>query len=282
MSKHYYIFSFYLYSRVISLQASNNFYSPEFWLSSPPYDQNDVKVDLSPIHLGKLLHDLCPSFDLSEETHKLLQSTSTSSKDQNLERHKRMRTWLTATTDSHKKFKPQHSSTSSAIPLPFNQNQSVISRRDIFRPRKANTSRPPSLHVDEFLRIEQQSIPKQPSLLQRASIPNISYFSQIPGNLFQSHYAGRIQGMPLSTHVINPMIRPWAAPMSSFPQTIPSHIRSQPGRMFPNSMPPSEPYLQRHRVYSKKSEGKTPGGFVSSHLKPRSETKSYTKTLTTH
>ena len=45
-----------------------------------------------------------------------------------------------------------HSDYHDVIPLLAMQQRIAMGRRDIFRSRKQNTSRPPSMHVDDFMR----------------------------------------------------------------------------------------------------------------------------------
>lgn len=59
-------------------------------------------------------------------------------------------------------FPPSPLSLSSSSPPPAMEQRLAMGRKDIFRMRKQNTSRPPSMHVDDFM-----AIGVRPSLIPR-------------------------------------------------------------------------------------------------------------------
>jgi hypothetical protein len=109
--------------------------SPEFWLATPPHDESDFKPDTTTINLTKLASETIPGLNLEEELKKRLLPSPPPSPI-----GKRKRKIILSGPEAQKKLRE-------AIRL----RQMSGRGKDLFRARKQNTSRPPSMHVDDFM-----------------------------------------------------------------------------------------------------------------------------------
>ena len=256
----------------------HQFYFPEYWLPHCPFDQTIVQVDPVFLDLEKIAYETCSGYNLRDELTKLYQSSPSSMMDPNLARHMRMQSYFMSNPgDTQKKY----SSLAGSSLL----SSSIIHK---FQRRKQNTSRPPSLHVDDFVAREQASFPKQPSLIPRSPMAPF-LISPIPGNLLSSHFPGRVApGIPLSTPVLatNPIIRStWPAHLPPYPHSLASPaLRPQTARMYPHHLDQlheSGPLNRSRFVRGDSIQSRSPSNFSAPRSRPRRDaTKSCAKLLT--
>lgn len=109
--------------------------SPEYWLSSPPHEEGELEPDTTSIDLSELASETCPKLNLQEELKKQLLPSPPSTPVKS--ERKRI---IVSGPEAQKRLRE-------AI-----QQRRVMGRgRDVFRTRARNTSRPPSMHVDDFM-----------------------------------------------------------------------------------------------------------------------------------
>ncbi|KAI6657749.1 hypothetical protein LOD99_493 [Oopsacas minuta] len=265
------------FDKRILFTVGHQFYFPEYWLPHCPYDQTQVHVDPVFLDLEKIAYETCSSYNLRDELNRLYHSSPSSVMDPNLARHMRMQSYLMSnTSDPQKKF---GSITGSSL-----LSSSIIHK---FQRRKQNTSRPPSLHVDDFVAREQASFPKQPSLIPRSPMTPF-LISPIPGNLLSSHFPGRVPpGIPISTPVLatNPMIRSaWTTHIPPYPPALTSTLRPQSARIYPHhldALHDTGPLNRSRFVRGDSIQSRSPSNFSAPRSRQRRDaTKSCAKLLT--
>jgi len=112
--------------------------SPEYWLSTPPHDESELEPDTTVVNLPVLASESCSGLNLEEELKKHLLPSPPQSPPKPNERKRKLH--LTV-PEAQKRLKEAM------------EQRLAMGRKDIFRMRKQNTSRPPSMHVDDFMAI---------------------------------------------------------------------------------------------------------------------------------
>ena len=266
--------------RVVFTVGQQSYY-PEYWLPHCPFERTEVKVDPIFLELEKIAFETCPGYNLRDELNKLYHSSPTSVIDPNLARHMRMQSYYRSSAGEAQKalgLLSGSSMLSSAMSQVYMRNMT-----DKFRGRKQNTSRPPSLHVDDFVAREQATYPKQASLIPRSPMTPF-LLAPIPGNLLSPHFPSRVApGIPLSTPVLNPMVRPaWPSHLSPYPP-LTSSVRPQSTRIYPHHLDTvhESGQLNRNRFSRGDSmHSRSPSGFSTPRPRQRRDTKSCAKLLT--
>ncbi|XP_028281928.1 protein virilizer homolog isoform X2 [Parambassis ranga] len=143
------------------------------WFS--PFQTDDIETDLDmvKVDLVGLAQECCPELDLKAELERSFQSEPSSPghtkapKGFRLGKHKHE----TFITSSGKSDYVEPAKRAHIVPAPRGRGgrggfgQNVSRPHDIFRLRKQNTSRPPSMHVDDFVAAEFKDIGTPPGLL---------------------------------------------------------------------------------------------------------------------
>ncbi|XP_026856968.2 LOW QUALITY PROTEIN: protein virilizer homolog [Electrophorus electricus] len=173
-----------------------------FWLSPFQSDEMETEQDMVKVDLVALAQQCCPDLDLKAELERSFLSEPTSpghskpSKGFRLGKHKH-ETFITSSGKSEY-VEPAKRAHIMAVPRGRGRGAfGQVSRpHDIFRQRKQNTSRPPSMHVDDFLAAEFKEVslptglalPKRPPKGGGAKPPVRGLFTGgTRGRGFQSH-----------------------------------------------------------------------------------------------
>jgi len=134
--------------------------SPTLWYSTPPPDDIDPEVDLIKSSLDSLREKFCPDFDLKAELEKgLVPSPPGSPTRKKTHRTKRKYDPLISGQGKNKKIKtapsaPMRGGGGGRGMRGMGRGRGNPRMNDMFRSRKQNTSRPPSMHVDDFMAME--------------------------------------------------------------------------------------------------------------------------------
>uniref|UniRef100_A0A8C1NLY0 Vir like m6A methyltransferase associated n=1 Tax=Cyprinus carpio TaxID=7962 RepID=A0A8C1NLY0_CYPCA len=172
------------------------------WFSPFQSDEMDTEVDMVKVDLVALAQQCCPDLDLKAEVERSFLSEPTSPghskppKGFRLGKHKH-ETFITSSGNSDY-VEPAKRAHFMAAPRGRGRGAfGQLSRpHDIFRQRKQNTSRPPSMHVDDFLAAEYKDVgqptgltlPKRPPKGGGAKPPTRGLFTGgTRGRGFQSH-----------------------------------------------------------------------------------------------
>ncbi|KAL1259539.1 hypothetical protein QQF64_010116 [Cirrhinus molitorella] len=171
------------------------------WFSPFQSDEMEAEVDMVKVDLVALAQQCCPDLDLKAELERSFLSEPTSpghskpSKGFRLGKHKH-ETFITSSGNSEY-VEPAKRAHIMAAPRGRGRGAfGQLSRpHDIFRQRKQNTSRPPSMHVDDFLAAEYKEVgptglalPKRPPKGGGAKPPARGLFTGgTRGRGFQSH-----------------------------------------------------------------------------------------------
>ena len=240
-----------------------------------------MKVDPVYLELEKIAFETCPGYNLRDELNKLYHSSPTSVIDPNLARHMRMQSYYRSSTGDAQKALGLLSSSSM---MSSTMSQVYRNIHDKFRGRKQNTSRPPSLHVDDFVAREQATYPKQASLIPRSPMTPF-LIAPIAGNILSSHFPNRVApGIQLSTPVLaNPMVRPaWPSHISPYPPLAPN-ARPQSTRIYSHHLDTvheSGPLNRSRFSRGESMHNRSPSGFSTPRPRQRRDTKSCAKLLT--
>ncbi|XP_068721343.1 protein virilizer homolog isoform X6 [Montipora capricornis] len=133
--------------------------SPTLWYSTPPPDDIDPEVDLIKSSVDSLREKFCPDFDLKAELEKGLVPSPPGSPTRK-KGHRTKRKFdplISGQRKDNKKMK-----TAPSVPMRgggrgmrgMGRGRGNPRMNDVFRSRKQNTSRPPSMHVDDFMAME--------------------------------------------------------------------------------------------------------------------------------
>ncbi|CAI8032881.1 Protein virilizer homolog [Geodia barretti] len=246
--------------------------SPEFWLATPPHDESDFKPDTTTINLTKLAYETIPGLNLEEELKKRLLPSPPPSPI-----GKRKRKIILSGPEAQKKLRE-------AIRL----RQASGRGKDLFRARKQNTSRPPSMHVDDFMAMGARGVGhRQQYHGWRSPLPPAHHahhghqthhphsHTHHPGSSFMHQLGGRWQMSSLPTSSLHyPRrdlgglnLRDWeSARLSSFMMSMkPPPLRAAP--LWPPQL--TEAYRTRSRLLpwpesSSRSLSSDPSGAGSS------------------
>ncbi|XP_077069617.1 protein virilizer homolog isoform X3 [Siphateles boraxobius] len=172
------------------------------WFSPFQSDEMETEVDMVKVDLVALAQQCCPDLDLKAELERSFLSEPTSpghskpTKGFRLGKHKHE----TFITSSGKSDYVEPAKRAHIMAAPRGRGRGAFGQlcrpHDIFRQRKQNTSRPPSMHVDDFLAAEFKdvgpptglSLPKRPPKGGGAKPPTRGLFTGgTRGRGFQSH-----------------------------------------------------------------------------------------------
>ncbi|XP_076868822.1 protein virilizer homolog isoform X2 [Brachyhypopomus gauderio] len=141
-----------------------------FWLSPFQSDEMETEQDMVKVDLVALAQQCCPDLDLKAELERSFLSEPTSpghskpSKGFRLGKHKHE----TFITSSGKSEYVEPAKRAHIMAAPRGRGRGAFGQlsrpHDIFRQRKQNTSRPPSMHVDDFLAAEFKEVSLPPGL----------------------------------------------------------------------------------------------------------------------
>ncbi|XP_023242093.1 protein virilizer homolog [Centruroides sculpturatus] len=141
--------------------------SPSYWLAVPGAEETDQEVEQIPMDLIALSEKYWPDFDLKSDLEKLCLSVS----ETDTEVKNKKKTSIISKRKCHPLVNPSNGETPTKKPFiapmrgrGFGRGTSHSSRaNDPFRSRPPNTSRPPSMHVDDFLALEHHHHHQSPS-----------------------------------------------------------------------------------------------------------------------
>lgn len=141
--------------------------SPSYWLAVPGAEETDQEVEQIPMDLIVLSEKYWPDFDLKADLEKLCLSVS----ETDSEVKNKKKTSIISKRKYHPLVNPSNGETPTKKPFiapmrgrGFGRGTSHSSRaNDPFRSRPPNTSRPPSMHVDDFLALEHHHHHQSPS-----------------------------------------------------------------------------------------------------------------------
>nr|XP_055066087.1 protein virilizer homolog [Misgurnus anguillicaudatus] len=172
------------------------------WFSPFQSDDLETEVDMVKVDLVALAQQCCPDLDLKAELERSFLSEPTSpghsksTKGFRLGKHKHE----TFITSSGKSDYVEPAKRAHIMAAPRGRGRGAFGQlcrpHDIFRQRKQNTSRPPSMHVDDFLAAEYKDVgpptglapPKRPQKGGGAKPPTRGLFAGgTRGRGFQSH-----------------------------------------------------------------------------------------------
>ncbi|PIK38911.1 hypothetical protein BSL78_24247 [Apostichopus japonicus] len=118
---------------------------PGIWIGLPPMDEMDTDPEMVKCDLEEMRSTIIPDFNLKEELEKGL---LTEDRSPDKPKHRRTGSYTALTSKGTGQF-------SNTIRRAHNSGFRGGKRNyDIFRQRAQNTSRPPSMHVDDFMNIE--------------------------------------------------------------------------------------------------------------------------------
>eukprot|EP00731_Ephydatia_muelleri_P026955 Em0018g1055a len=181
---------------------------PEYWLSPSPHNESEIEPETVQVDLLLLASGCCPNLNLAEELKKqLLPSPPPSPKNE------RKRKPLMTGPDAQKRLK-----------LAMEARANASRGKDLFRLRKQNTSRPPSMHVDDFMAMGSGGLGRggaqQSSLVPSLGIPYLPH----PTSFLPPHLGGRWPlGVPglgqygaqrRDIGLAGPSLRPWDSRLS--------------------------------------------------------------------
>ncbi|XP_077982853.1 protein virilizer homolog [Glandiceps talaboti] len=127
-----------------------------YWLTIPPLDDPDIDMDMVKVDFEELSEKCCPDFDLKEEIAKGFAGEDSASPRKKMRLGKRKFDPLIAR--SERKGMGQMRRGHKGMPGRGGRPGFYQGGRpnDLFRQRAQNTSRPPSMHVDDFEALEHQ------------------------------------------------------------------------------------------------------------------------------
>ncbi|CAH3176041.1 unnamed protein product [Porites evermanni] len=150
-------------------EAEDGRVSPTLWYSTPPPDDIDPEVDLIKSSLDSLREKFCPDFDLKAELEKGLVPSPPGSPTRK-KSHRAKRKYDPLISGQRKDYKKMK--TAPSVPMRgggrgmrgMGRGRGNPRMNDIFRSRKQNTSRPPSMHVDDFMAMEHAKTQDSPPM----------------------------------------------------------------------------------------------------------------------
>ncbi|KAG7470064.1 hypothetical protein MATL_G00135290 [Megalops atlanticus] len=166
------------------------------WFSPFQSEDIDTELDMVKVDLVGLAEECCPDLDLKAELERSFLTEPSSPghtkapKGFKLGKHKHE----TFITSSGKSEYVEPAKRAHVMALPRGRGRGVFGQlsrpHDIFRQRKQNTSRPPSMHVDDFVAAEFKDIGPPVGLLQAKRVPKGS--PKVPTRgLFTGNRGGR-------------------------------------------------------------------------------------------
>ncbi|XP_064393290.1 protein virilizer homolog isoform X2 [Halichondria panicea] len=158
----------------VVLSAAQHTADPDYWLASPPHDESELEPEAVTTDLSQLASESCANFNLEEELKKHLLPSPPRTPP--LKRKK-----ITFTgPEAQKRLKE-------AMEMRIKSGRS-----NLFRSRKQNTSRPPSMHVDDFMRADVSRSGRGFGLERgRLGGPQVPY---MPPSMYMPHMGGDSSG----------------------------------------------------------------------------------------
>ncbi|KAK3085549.1 hypothetical protein FSP39_005168 [Pinctada imbricata] len=143
--------------------------NPDYWLSNPATDVADIEPDLIMYNMDDMCKKYCAEFNLEEE---LKKTVSTSQAE--LTKPRRVKIGDRRKSQEISIFRGKGFRKPFVAPM---RGRGIArgmmgssSRMDSFRTRAPNTSRPPSMHVDDFMKLEKDQTDEE----NRSSGPQVS------------------------------------------------------------------------------------------------------------
>ncbi|TRY84564.1 hypothetical protein DNTS_001310 [Danionella cerebrum] len=258
------------------------------WFTPLQPEEMEAEVEMVKVDLVALAHQCCPDLDLKAELERSFLSEPASpghnkaSKGFRLGKHKH-ETFITSSGKSDY-VEPAKRAHIMAAPRgrgrgAFNQ----LSRpHDIFRQRKQNTSRPPSMHVDDFVAAEYKDVgpltgltlPKRPLKTGGVKPPTRGLFTGgTRGRGFQSHTRFFTPPAPKSVLLAVGRGSTWSTPVTAVTHRG-TYTEARGGgqsnfpRPLPSRQPPTGAYRMTPRDRATRGRGAglswlSPGGGVS-------------------
>lgn len=147
--------------------------SPTLWYSTPPPDDIDPEADLIKSSVDSLTEKFCPDFDLKAELEKGLVPSPPGSPTRK-KGYRNKRKYDPLISGQRKDYKKTKTVTTAPMRGGGGRGMRGIPRgrgnprmNDMFRSRKQNTSRPPSMHVDDFMAMEHAKTQDSPPPMRR-------------------------------------------------------------------------------------------------------------------
>ncbi|OWF41313.1 Protein virilizer-like [Mizuhopecten yessoensis] len=144
--------------------------SPAYWLANPVLDEADIEPDMIRFDMESMCVKHCPEFNLEEELKKTtMSSTEELTRPRRLkqgDRRKSQEISINRGRGFRRPFVAPMRGRGIARGMMNNSG-----RVDSFRSRPPNTSRPPSMHVDDFMKLEKGSQGQQPPAQSLTPIP---------------------------------------------------------------------------------------------------------------
>uniref|UniRef100_H0X9D3 Vir like m6A methyltransferase associated n=1 Tax=Otolemur garnettii TaxID=30611 RepID=H0X9D3_OTOGA len=229
------------------------------WFTPFQAEEIDADLDLVKVDLIELSEKCCSDFDLHSELERSFLSEPSSpgrtktTKGFKLGKHKHE----TFITSSGKSEYIEPAKRAHVVPPPRGRGRGGFGQgirpHDIFRQRKQNTSRPPSMHVDDFVAAESKEVvpqdgippPKRPLKVSQ-KISSRGGFSGSRGGRGAFHSQNRFFTPPASKEKISLRARHlWLKWLRHQPHT-PKVAGSNPARAYQNNndgwVPPSSPF----------------------------------------
>lgn len=120
--------------------------SAAYWLATPPLDDQDTEMEQVQCDLLELAHSNLPELVLAEKVAQLCRHKMTPGDLEHAAPSGKKRTTnMTSEQNNRRPF---------VAPMRGRGFRGAVQRGDMFRSRPPNTSRPPSLHVDDFVALE--------------------------------------------------------------------------------------------------------------------------------
>ncbi|XP_078337705.1 protein virilizer homolog isoform X3 [Crassostrea virginica] len=127
--------------------------NPDYWLSNPSLDVADIEPDLTMADMQEMCRKYCPEFNLEEELKKtVITSQAEVTKPRRIkigDRRKSQEISIYRGRGGKRPFVAPMRGRGIARGM-----MGASGRMDSFRTRTPNTSRPPSMHVDDFMKLE--------------------------------------------------------------------------------------------------------------------------------
>ncbi|XP_066019327.1 protein virilizer homolog isoform X2 [Pocillopora verrucosa] len=186
----------------VSGEVEDGGVSPTLWYSTPLPDDIDPEVDLIKIGVDSLTEKFSPDFDLKAELEKGLVPSPPGSPTRK-KAHRNKRKYDPLISGQRKDNKKARTAPSAPMRgggrgtrgMPRGRGNPRMN--DLFRSRKQNTSRPPSMHVDDFMAMENAKTQDSPPPMRRTGPkgpPPGRSMDHGPGNFMGNQ--GRWTAMP--------------------------------------------------------------------------------------
>lgn len=146
----------YLYSKravYVVTEVEDDRLNPEYWLSNPSLDVADIEPDLTMADMQDMCRRYCPEFNLEEELKKTVITSQVE-----VTKPRRIKIGDRRKSQEISIYRGRGAKRPFVAPM---RGRGIArgmmgggGRMDSFRTRTPNTSRPPSMHVDDFMKLE--------------------------------------------------------------------------------------------------------------------------------